>query len=152
MKLRVTRGAGILLLAIWLILTGLDGFVGLPIPNVFMASLAILAGILLLLGSHHPLGGLLRLGGRSRGGRSDGRRRRGAVRRRRDWCARCSCRAVTRQNRTWHPTECAERAKHRQRCRLSLGQNPFARRSDRHRWLADHESPGEGRIHRVEET
>ena len=50
MRLRTTRSAGTLLLAIWLILTGIDGFVGLPIPGVFMASLAILAGILILLG------------------------------------------------------------------------------------------------------
>jgi hypothetical protein len=50
MKFRTTRSAGTLLLAIWLILTGIDGFVGLPIPGVFMASLAILAGILILLG------------------------------------------------------------------------------------------------------
>lgn len=50
MKMRTTRSAGMLLLAIWLILTGLDAFVGLPIPGVFMASVAILAGILILLG------------------------------------------------------------------------------------------------------
>lgn len=50
MKIRTTRSAGTLLLAIWLILSGLGGFVALPIPGVFMASLAILAGVLILLG------------------------------------------------------------------------------------------------------
>ncbi len=50
MKFRTTRSAGMVLLAIWLILTGLGGFVSLPIPGIFMASLAILAGALILLG------------------------------------------------------------------------------------------------------
>lgn len=50
MRLKTSRGAGTVLLAIWLILTGLGGFVSLPIPGVFMASLAILAGVLILLG------------------------------------------------------------------------------------------------------
>jgi hypothetical protein len=50
MKLRTTRSAGTLLLALWLILTGIGGFVSLPIPGVFMASLALLAGVLMLLG------------------------------------------------------------------------------------------------------
>ena len=50
MRIRTTRSAGTLLLGIWLILTGLGGFVALPIPGVFMASLAVLAGILILLG------------------------------------------------------------------------------------------------------
>jgi hypothetical protein len=39
-----------LLLAIWLILTGISGFVLLPIPGVLRAVLALLAGILILLG------------------------------------------------------------------------------------------------------
>ena len=50
MKIRTSRSAGTLLLALWLILTGIGGFVALPIPGVFMASLAVLAGILILLG------------------------------------------------------------------------------------------------------
>jgi hypothetical protein len=50
MKIRTTRSAGMLLLALWLILTGIGGFVSLPIPGVFMASLALLAGILILVG------------------------------------------------------------------------------------------------------
>jgi hypothetical protein len=43
------RDAGILLLAIWLILTGVSGLVGFAIPAVVMAVLALVAGILLLL-------------------------------------------------------------------------------------------------------
>jgi hypothetical protein len=34
MAVRVTRSAGMLLLGIWLILTGLTGFAPLPIPGV----------------------------------------------------------------------------------------------------------------------
>ena len=47
---RMTRSAGMLLLAIWLILTGIGGFATLPIPGALMAALALIAGILLLLG------------------------------------------------------------------------------------------------------
>lgn len=50
MKIRTTRSAGTLLLAIWLILTGIGGFAALPIPGVLMAALALIAGILLLIG------------------------------------------------------------------------------------------------------
>jgi hypothetical protein len=50
MAVRMTRSAGMLLLAIWLILTGVAGFVALPIPGVFMAALALIAGILILTG------------------------------------------------------------------------------------------------------
>jgi hypothetical protein len=50
MKVRTTRSAGTLLLAIYLILVGIGGFVSLPIPGVFMATLALLAGILILIG------------------------------------------------------------------------------------------------------
>jgi hypothetical protein len=39
-----------LLLAIWLILTGLAGVAPLPIPGIIMAVLALLAGILILIG------------------------------------------------------------------------------------------------------
>jgi len=39
-----------LVLAIWLILSGLGGFVALRIPGLIMAALAIIAGILILLG------------------------------------------------------------------------------------------------------
>lgn len=50
MAVRVTRSAGMLLLAIWLILTGIEGFAPLPIPGVLMGALALIAGILILIG------------------------------------------------------------------------------------------------------
>jgi hypothetical protein len=50
MAIRMTRSAGMLLLAIWLILTGISGFAALPIPGVVMAALALIAGILILVG------------------------------------------------------------------------------------------------------
>jgi len=50
MAVRVTRNLGMLLLGIWLLLTGLAGLATLPIPAVVMAVLALLAGILILLG------------------------------------------------------------------------------------------------------
>jgi hypothetical protein len=39
-----------LLLSIWLILTGLTGLVALPLPGVVMAVLALVAGALILVG------------------------------------------------------------------------------------------------------
>jgi hypothetical protein len=39
-----------LLLAIWLILTGVAGLAALPIPGVVLAVLALIAGILILVG------------------------------------------------------------------------------------------------------
>jgi hypothetical protein len=50
MALVVTRSAGMLLLSIWLILTGLSGVVAVPVPAVFMAALALIAGVLILFG------------------------------------------------------------------------------------------------------
>jgi hypothetical protein len=50
MAVRMTRSAGMLLLAVWLILTGLAGFASLPIPGVLMAALALIAGVLILVG------------------------------------------------------------------------------------------------------
>jgi hypothetical protein len=47
---RVTRSAGMLLLAIWLILSGIAGFAAVPIPGVIMAALALIAGVLILIG------------------------------------------------------------------------------------------------------
>ena len=41
---------GMILLAIWLILQGLPSFVRFVIPNRFMGLLAVLAGILILVG------------------------------------------------------------------------------------------------------
>ena len=50
MALTVTRSAGMLLLAIWLILTGLAGLLPLPIPGIITAALALIAGVLILVG------------------------------------------------------------------------------------------------------
>ena len=50
MALRVTRSAGMLVLGIWLLLTGISGLAPLPIPGIIMAVLALLAGILILIG------------------------------------------------------------------------------------------------------
>ena len=46
----IGRNFGMLLLAIWLILTGLSGLIALPLPGVLMAVLALIAGILILVG------------------------------------------------------------------------------------------------------
>ena len=50
MVVMVTRSAGMLLLSVWLILTGLAGLVALPLPGVVMAVLALIAGVLILVG------------------------------------------------------------------------------------------------------
>jgi hypothetical protein len=50
MAVRVTRNLGMLLLAVWLILYGLAGIVGLGFPAPLMAVLALLTGILILVG------------------------------------------------------------------------------------------------------
>ena len=50
MAIRITRSAGMLLLAIWLILDGLAGVITLPLPPVLNAALALIAGILILIG------------------------------------------------------------------------------------------------------
>ena len=50
MAIRMTRNAGMLLLALWLILTGISGFAALPIPGVLRAALALIAGVLILIG------------------------------------------------------------------------------------------------------
>jgi hypothetical protein len=50
MALRMTRSAGMLVLGIWLLLTGISGLAPLPIPGIIMAVLALLAGILILIG------------------------------------------------------------------------------------------------------
>ena len=46
----LNRHMGMLLLGIWLILTGLSGLVALGLPPLVMAVLALIAGILLLVG------------------------------------------------------------------------------------------------------
>lgn len=50
MALTTTRSAGMMVLAIYLIVVGLAGLVHLPIPLAVTALLALLAGILILLG------------------------------------------------------------------------------------------------------
>ena len=50
MAVRLTRSVGMLLLGIWLVITGLAGLAPLPIPGIIMAVLALLAGILILVG------------------------------------------------------------------------------------------------------
>jgi hypothetical protein len=50
MAIRPTRNVGMILLAIWLILTGLTSFVAMPMPAMLMGVLALLAGVLILLG------------------------------------------------------------------------------------------------------
>lgn len=49
--MKITKRLGMLLLGIWLILTGLLAVISIPIPflDVIMAVLAIVAGILILL-------------------------------------------------------------------------------------------------------
>ena len=46
----LNRNMGMLLLGIWLILSGLSGLVALGLPPLVMAVLALIAGILLLVG------------------------------------------------------------------------------------------------------
>ncbi len=48
--MKTTRSAGMLLLALWLILTGVQGLVALPIPGVIRTVIALLAGVLILIG------------------------------------------------------------------------------------------------------
>jgi hypothetical protein len=45
-----TRSTGMLILALWLILSGIAGLVALPLPPPLMAVLALLAGIFILVG------------------------------------------------------------------------------------------------------
>ena len=50
MAVTVTRNIGTLLLAVWLIVSGLTGLTTLPLPGLLMPVLALAAGIALLLG------------------------------------------------------------------------------------------------------
>src|SRR5688572_14166452 len=50
MAVTVTRNVGTLLLAIWLIVSGLAGLISLPLPPLVMPVLALGAGIAILLG------------------------------------------------------------------------------------------------------
>jgi hypothetical protein len=50
MAVTFQRNLGLLLLAVWLILYGLAGMIALGLPAPLMAVLALLAGILILVG------------------------------------------------------------------------------------------------------
>ena len=50
MAVKFQRNLGMLLLAVWLIFSGLSGMVALGLPSPLMAVLALLAGILILVG------------------------------------------------------------------------------------------------------
>jgi len=50
MALGIQRNVGMLLLAIWLILSGISGMMPLGLPSPLMAVLALLAGVLILVG------------------------------------------------------------------------------------------------------
>ena len=50
MAVRVTRNLGLLVLAIWLIVSGLAGLISLPLPPIVMPVLALVAGVLILAG------------------------------------------------------------------------------------------------------
>ena len=49
MSVKMTKNIGMILLAIWLILTGLMQLATIPIPEIVMTILAIAAGALILL-------------------------------------------------------------------------------------------------------
>jgi hypothetical protein len=49
-NVRFNRSVGMLVLAIWLILSGLTAFLAIAIAPVAMAALAIVAGVLILFG------------------------------------------------------------------------------------------------------
>jgi hypothetical protein len=50
MAVRMQRNLGMLLLGVWLVLSGLAGMIALNLPSPLMAVLALLAGILILVG------------------------------------------------------------------------------------------------------
>jgi len=50
MAVMFQKNVGLLILAIWLILYGLSGMVALGLPAPLMAVLALLAGVLILVG------------------------------------------------------------------------------------------------------
>lgn len=47
----VNRSIGMLLFGVWLVLTGLAGFISIGLPSVVMSLLALIAGILIIVGS-----------------------------------------------------------------------------------------------------
>ncbi len=50
MAVRFQRNIGMMLLAIWLILYGISGLMALSLPAPLMAVLALIAGVLILVG------------------------------------------------------------------------------------------------------
>ena len=50
MAIRTTRSAGMLLLGIWLILHGITGLGLVALPGVITSALALIAGVLILIG------------------------------------------------------------------------------------------------------
>ncbi len=50
MAFTLQRNTGLLVLAVWLILSGLSGLVALGLPAPLMAVLALIAGVLILVG------------------------------------------------------------------------------------------------------
>jgi hypothetical protein len=50
MAIKFTRNIGMAVLGIWLILSGISGLVVLPLPLPIMAVLALVAGVLILIG------------------------------------------------------------------------------------------------------
>jgi hypothetical protein len=44
------KSTGMMALAVWLILSGLSGLLALPLPPILMTLLALVAGILILVG------------------------------------------------------------------------------------------------------
>jgi hypothetical protein len=47
--MKITKNLGMILLAIWLIITGIMQLVSIPIPVMIMAIIAIAAGVLILI-------------------------------------------------------------------------------------------------------
>jgi uncharacterized membrane protein len=47
--MKITKNLGMILLAIWLIITGVMQFASIPIPAMIMAIIAIAAGVLILI-------------------------------------------------------------------------------------------------------
>ena len=50
MAVMFPRSVGMTVLAIWLLLSGLAGFIAFPVPGQVLSGLALVAGILLLVG------------------------------------------------------------------------------------------------------
>lgn len=50
MAIVARRNLGLLTLAVWLILTGVSALVAVPLPGMLLGLLAIIAGVLLLVG------------------------------------------------------------------------------------------------------